>query len=78
MKTRVMKQQLRQEIAPKHPYNPMLFDAVYEALDELEWLRDNPMLFDAVYEALDELEWLRAENARIAEELEAVAKGDAA
>ena len=57
MKTRVMKQQLRQEIAPKHPYNPMLFDAVYEALDELEWLR--------------------AENARIAEELEAVEKGDA-
>ena len=51
MKTRVMKQQLRQEIAPKHPYNPMLFDAVYAALDELEWLR--------------------AENARIAEELEA-------
>ena len=39
MKTRVMKQQLRQEIAPAHPYNPMLFDAVYEALDELEWLR---------------------------------------
>ena len=39
MKTRVMKQQLRQEIAPHHPYNPMLFDAVYAALDELEWLR---------------------------------------
>ena len=57
MKTRVMKQQLRQEIAPAHPYNQMLFDAVYEALDELEWLR--------------------AENARIAEELEAIAKGDA-
>ena len=61
MKTRVMKQQLRQEIAqeiaPANPYNQMLFDAVYEALDELEWLR--------------------AENARIAEELEAVAKGDA-
>ena len=54
MKTRVMKQQLRQEIAPAHPYNPMLFDAVYEALDELEWLR--------------------AENARIAEELEAAIK----
>ena len=58
MKTRVMKQQLRQEIAPKHPYNPMLFDAVYEALDELEWLRK--------------------QNGRIIEELEAVAKGDAA
>ena len=58
MKTRVMKQQLRQEIAPKHPYNPRLFDAIYAALDELEWLR--------------------AENARIAEELESVAKGDAA
>lgn len=39
MKTRVMKQQPRQEIAPKHPYNPGLFDAIYAALDELEWLR---------------------------------------
>lgn len=43
MKTRVMKQQLRQEIAPKHPYNPGLFDAVYAALDELEWLRKENM-----------------------------------
>ena len=34
---------LRQEIAPAHPYNPMLFDAVYEALDELEWLRKENM-----------------------------------
>ena len=50
--------QLRQEIAPHHPYNPMLFDAVYAALDELEWLRK--------------------ENTRIVEELESVAKGDAA
>ena len=58
MKTRVMKQQLRQEIAPAHPYNPMLFDAVYAALDELEWLRK--------------------QHGRIIEELEAVAKGDAA
>lgn len=23
----------------EHPYNPGLFDAVYAALDELEWLR---------------------------------------
>ena len=58
MKTRVIKQQLRQEIEPKHPYNPRLFDAIYAALDELEWLM--------------------AENGRIIEELEAVAKGDAA
>ena len=34
MKTRVMKQQLRQEIAPAHPYNPMLFDAAIRIIKE--------------------------------------------